>query len=155
VKHWVKAKYLDGRGGIAVFLSRFIPVLHSLIPLTVGMSAMRYRNFMAWTVPACILWAFAYVSVGTFAAGSYRELSTKLHLAGFIFVGILVVFIGVVIVTKKLIARREASCTKRHTTPEPVDATDRSRRARLKGRREHDQTRGATRGCANRWMCSR
>src|SRR5689334_12931904 len=56
--------YLARRGGIAVFLSRFLPVLHSLIPLTVGMSPMRYRTFMAWTAPACVLWALAYVSVG-------------------------------------------------------------------------------------------
>jgi membrane protein DedA with SNARE-associated domain len=48
-----------------VFISRFLPVLHSLIPLTVGMSTMRYRKFMAWTVPACVIWAFAYVTVGS------------------------------------------------------------------------------------------
>ncbi len=71
--NWLRAEnYLDRRGGIAVFISRFLPVLHSLVPLTVGMSTMRYRKFMAWTIPACIIWAFAYVSVGI---GRRRELS--------------------------------------------------------------------------------
>ncbi|MDO9397836.1 MAG: DedA family protein [Herbiconiux sp.] len=108
-KNWVKAEtYLARRGGIAVFLSRFIPVLHSLIPLTVGMSPMRYRRFMAWTVPACVIWAFAYVSVGTFAAGSYRELSRELHGAGYLFVAAIVVFAVLVLVVKKLIGRAEA-----------------------------------------------
>ena len=108
-QHWVRAEnYLDRRGGIAVFVSRFLPVLHSLIPLTVGMSTMPYRRFMRWTVPACVLWALAYVSVGSLAAGSYRELSDQLHYAGYIFVGVIVVFALVVLVVKKVLTRIEA-----------------------------------------------
>lgn len=108
-KNWQKAEdYLRRRGGIAVFLSRFLPVLHSLIPLTVGMSTMRYRRFMAWTVPACAIWAFAYVSVGSAAAGTYREMSERLHFAGYVFVGIIAAFLLLVIVVKKIISRREA-----------------------------------------------
>ena len=107
--NWMRAEnYVDRRGGIAVFISRFLPVLHSLVPLTVGMSTMRYRRFMAWTTPACVLWAFAYVSVGSAAAGSYRELADQLHYAGYIFVGIIVVFLIAVIVVKKLLERSEA-----------------------------------------------
>lgn len=101
--------YLARRGGIAVFLSRFLPVLHSLIPLTVGMSPMRYRTFMTWTAPACVLWAFAYVSVGSLAAGSYRELSRELHWAGYIFVAIIAVFIVLVFLVKKILQKREAA----------------------------------------------
>jgi len=101
--------YLAKRGGIAVFLSRFLPVLHSLIPLTVGMSPMRYKTFMAWTAPACVIWAFAYVSVGALAAGSYRELSQELHWAGYVFVAVIALFIGVVFVVKKVLQKREAA----------------------------------------------
>lgn len=107
--NWVRAEnYLDRRGGIAVFVSRFLPVLHSLIPLTVGMSAMSYRKFMTWTIPACVIWAVAYVSVGSLAAGSYRDLSGSLHFAGYIFVGIIVVFLIVAVLIKKLLERQEA-----------------------------------------------
>lgn len=36
---WARSeRYLQRRGGPAIFLSRFLPVLHSLVPLTVGMS---------------------------------------------------------------------------------------------------------------------
>jgi len=108
-KNWVRAEnYLDRRGGIAVFVSRFLPVLHSVIPLTVGMSTMSYRKFMAWTVPASVIWTFTYVSVGTFAAGSFRDLLDQLHYAGYIFVGIIVVFIVAILVLKKLLERSEA-----------------------------------------------
>lgn len=108
-KNWRRAEvYLDRRGGIAVFLSRFLPVLHSLIPLTVGMSRMSYRRFIAWTIPACVIWAVCYVSVGRVAASSYRELSNSLHQAGYIFVAIIVAFGLIVWLVKKLIARSEA-----------------------------------------------
>ncbi len=126
-KNWVRAEnYLARRGGIAVFISRFLPVLHSLIPLTVGMSAMRYRKFMAWTVPACILWAAAYVSVGSLAAGTYRELASELHGAGYVFVGIIVAFLIVVVVVKKLLERSEARHMSRadertNESPETID----------------------------------
>lgn len=107
--HWVRAEnYLDRRGGIAVFISRFLPVLHSLVPLTVGMSNMSYRKFMAWTTPACIIWATAYASVGWAAAESYRELSDRLHYAGYIFAAIFALFAIVVLVVKKVLARTEA-----------------------------------------------
>jgi membrane-associated protein len=108
-KNWVRAQtYLDRRGGIAVFISRFLPVLHALIPLTVGMSAMSYRKFITWTAPACLLWATAYVSVGWLAAGSYRRLSGELHFAGFIFAAILVVFLVIALLVKRAIERAEA-----------------------------------------------
>jgi len=107
--NWQRAEnYVDRRGGIAVFVSRFLPVLHSLVPLTVGMSTMSYRRFIAWTAPACVLWAFAHVTVGSVAAGSYRELSQQLHWAGYVFVGIIVVFLVAVVVGKKLLERSEA-----------------------------------------------
>ncbi|TXN32836.1 DedA family protein [Lacisediminihabitans profunda] len=116
--NWVRAKnYVDRRGGVAVFVSRFLPVLHALIPLTVGMSAMRYRKFLAWTAPACVIWAGAYVSVGWLAAGSYRQLSSQLHYAGYLFAAIIAVFLLLALLAKKLIVRSEA----RHMDVPPGD----------------------------------
>lgn len=109
VRNWQRAaNYVDRRGGIAVFISRFLPVLHSLVPVTVGMSNMSYRRFIAWTTPACVLWAFAYVTFGSVAAVSYRELASSLHFAGYLFVGAIVLFVVVVFVVKKLLERSEA-----------------------------------------------
>jgi len=108
-RNWVRAEnYVDRRGGIAVFVSRFLPVLHSVIPLTVGLSGMAYRTFMTWTVPATVIWTLSYVTVGTLAAGSFRELLDRLHYAGYIFVGIIVLFLIGVFVVKKVLERSEA-----------------------------------------------
>jgi membrane protein DedA with SNARE-associated domain len=107
-RNWIRAEiYLERRGGIAVFISRFLPVLHSLIPVTVGASRLRYRTFMAWTVPACIIWSLAYVSVGSAAAEGYRELSGRLHFAGYLFVGVIALFVLAVFLIKKWLHRRE------------------------------------------------
>ena len=58
--NWMRAEnWVDRRGGIAVFISRFLPILHSVIPLTVGMSTMTYRKFLSWTIPASLIWATA------------------------------------------------------------------------------------------------
>jgi len=113
--NWLRAElYLRRRGGPAIFLSRFLPVLHSLVPLTVGMSGFSYRRFLAWTAPACTVWAAAYVGVGAAAAGTYRELSDRLHYAGYVFVGILVVFLIAAYVAKRLIVRGEARHMQQH-----------------------------------------
>lgn len=106
--NWERSeRYLQRRGGIAIFLSRFLPVLHSLVPLTVGMSTFSYRRFLAWTTPACVIWSIAYVSVASVAAGSYRELSSTVHFAGYIFVGVIVLFLLVALLGKKLLQKRE------------------------------------------------
>jgi membrane protein DedA with SNARE-associated domain len=131
-EQWTRAEnYLDRRGGIAVFISRFLPVFHSVVPLTVGMSTMSYRKFMAWTIPACIIWATAYASVGWAAAESYRELSERLHYAGYIFAGIFAAFAILIVVVKKVLVRTEARYMTRRgdgdantIDPEPVDVSE-------------------------------
>ncbi len=108
-RNWNRAdRYLRRRGGPAIFLSRFLPVLHSLVPLTVGMSGYPYRRFLAWTTPACVLWAGLYITVAASAAGTYRELADRIHYAGYLFVGIIAVFLLLVFVGKKLLERFES-----------------------------------------------
>lgn len=116
--NWARSElYLRRRGGPAIFLSRFLPVLHSLVPLTVGMSGYPYRRFLAWTAPACTLWAAAYIGVGAAAAGTYRELADRLHSAGYIFVAIIAAFLLLAYIAKRIIVRGEA----RHMHHEPAD----------------------------------
>lgn len=130
-KNWVRAeRYLARRGGIAIFLSRFLPVLHSLVPLTVGMSGYRYRRFLAWTAPACVLWAIAYVSVTSLAAGSFREMVDQVHYAGYIFVGVIALFLLLVFVGKKVLERVEARHIDAHDAQ--LDAHDTQSEADVK-----------------------
>ncbi|MDF2918449.1 MAG: DedA family protein [Microbacterium sp.] len=107
--NWVRSElYLRRRGGPAIFLSRFLPVLHSLVPLTVGMSGFSYRRFIAWTAPACVIWTSLYVGVVAAAAKTYREVSDNIQYAGYLFVGVIVAFLLLAYLVKRLISRREA-----------------------------------------------
>ncbi|MBO3664135.1 DedA family protein [Microbacterium stercoris] len=114
-KNWDRAeRYLSRRGGLAIFLARFLPVLRQLVPLTVGMSHYSFRRFILWAAPSCILWAALYVGIAATAAGSYRELAGEAQGAVFVLVGGLILLVGVVFLIEKLISRFE----KRHLDEE-------------------------------------
>lgn len=105
-KNWVAAeRFLDHRGGWAVFISRFLPVLHSIVPLTAGIIGMHYKRFIAWTAPACTIWAIVYVTVGHSVALSFDAMSQSLHYAGYIFVGIILLFVVIMTLVKKALEK--------------------------------------------------
>ncbi len=115
---WRKAdRFVKKRGGIAVFISRFLPVFHSVVPLTAGMSVMRYRTFMSWLSPASIIWAFLYVSIGSGAAETYRGLKDTLDQAGWIFIGIFVISLLLLFIIKQLLNRVAHDDEDEVTTP--------------------------------------
>ena len=107
--NWARAeRYVERRGGPAVFVSRFLPVLHSLVPLTAGAGEMAYKRFIAWTAPACAIWATLYVTFGTLAAGSVRQLAGQIHFIGYLFVGAVVVFLVAALIARKIIERHQS-----------------------------------------------
>lgn len=106
-EHWQTAQRLvQRRGGPAIFLSRFTPVLHSTVPMIAGMSGFRYTTFLAWTAPACAIWAVLSVVVGSVAASLFRDLSTSLGIAGYIvFAAIALIGVGTFLVRRLLLRR--------------------------------------------------
>lgn len=101
-KNWRMADaFIEARGGLAVAISRFLPVLHSLVPVAAGATKMRYRVFIRWTLAACAVWASAYVGVGYLAKSSYEQIGSSLKFGGLIFVGIIVAFAIIVHFAKK------------------------------------------------------
>jgi membrane-associated protein len=101
-KNWKMADaFIDSRGGLAVAISRFLPVLHSLVPVVAGASKMRYRVFIRWTVGACAVWASAYVGVGYLAQASYEEIGANLKYGALVFIAIILIFMIIVHFAKK------------------------------------------------------
>lgn len=94
-------EFVETRGGWAIAISRFLPVLHSLVPVTAGMTSMKYRTFIRWTVGACAVWASAYVSLGWWAHDTYDRYLSNLKSGGYIFAGLVAVILVVVSVVKK------------------------------------------------------
>lgn len=116
-------RFVQQRGGFAVFVSRFLPVLHSLVPVTAGMTRMRYRSFIAWTTPACTLWSLLYVSVGAIATAGFERTASNLHLASAVFAGVLLAFVLGTWLLRRWLSRRigidpaDASTEPAHTNP--------------------------------------
>ena len=105
---WAIAEaYLAKRGVLAVFVSRFLPVLHSVVPLVCGMSAMRYHVFIRWTGLACVLWTLLYVTVGFLLAEQFTLFATTFKGAGWVFIGGIVIFVLLTYLAKKRLSRRE------------------------------------------------
>lgn len=101
-KNWKLAdSFIESRGGLAVAISRFLPVLHSLVPVVSGATKMRYRVFIRWTLAACSVWASAYVGVGYLAKSSYEQIGSSLKFGGFVFVAIILIFVTIVHFAKK------------------------------------------------------
>jgi membrane protein DedA with SNARE-associated domain len=96
-KNWQLAdRFVDRRGGVAVAISRFLPMLHSLVPVVAGMTKMRYRTFISWTVAACAIWASAYVGIGYLAHSAYDQIAGQLKWGGLAFVAIILIFMIIV-----------------------------------------------------------
>ena len=107
-RNWLLAeRYLGERGGVAVMLSRFLPVLHSLVPLSAGMAGMRFRRFLAWTIPACVVWAVLVATLGASAAVGFQELASRVSGAGYIFVALVLIVVAAIWLLKRLIFRLE------------------------------------------------
>lgn len=105
-RRWMNIeRRVQRRGGPFIFMSRFLPVAHSLVPLAVGASAFSYRRFISWTAPACLVWATLYSSAGWAAGGTYREISSTVQGAGFIFVGIIIAFMIAMWAAKQILGR--------------------------------------------------
>lgn len=105
-KNWVAADRLVAkRGGMAIFISRFLPVLHSVVPAAAGMTKLPFRTFIFWTFLACTLWTSMYVGVGFAARASYEQLEENLKIATFVGIGILLAFLGIIALAKKALAK--------------------------------------------------
>ncbi len=64
--------YLAERGGVMVFLGRWVGVLRALVPGLAGMSRMSYGRFLLFNVLGGVAWAAVFTLLG-FAAGESFE----------------------------------------------------------------------------------
>lgn len=117
-RNWQLAdRFVEKRGGIAVAISRFLPMLHSLVPVVAGMTTMRYRTFISWTVGACAIWAGAYVSIGYLAHTAYDQIAGQLKWGGLVFVAIILIFMIIVHFGKQ---KLEIAAEKMADAPAPI-----------------------------------
>ena len=65
---------LARRGGLAVFLGRFVAFLRAVMPALAGASHMPYRRFLGYNAAGGLVWGTASVLLGYLAGSSYAAL---------------------------------------------------------------------------------
>jgi membrane protein DedA with SNARE-associated domain len=57
-------EHFERRGGLSVFIGRWIGALRAVVPVVAGAARMPYLKFLAWDVPGVVSWTTAVVVLG-------------------------------------------------------------------------------------------
>lgn len=88
--------FVDRHGGIAIFLGRFVAFVRTVVPAIAGANRVRYRRFLAYNVPAGILWGAGNVLIGVLAAQSYERVASALGTGAAVLLGVAALTVFVV-----------------------------------------------------------
>jgi membrane-associated protein len=65
--HLEKARaFYERHGGVAVIISRFMPIIRTYVPFVAGLAAMEVRKYSLFTAVGAVLWAGGLVYSGYF-----------------------------------------------------------------------------------------
>lgn len=87
-------RFLQRRGGWAVFLGRFTAFFRAMIPGLAGMSEMPYPRFLLANASGGVVWAAGYTLAGYFLGGAYQRVA---KLSGRVSTGVVVVVVVVLV----------------------------------------------------------
>jgi membrane protein DedA with SNARE-associated domain len=104
---------LARRGGLAVFLGRFVAFLRAVMPFLAGASHMRYRRFLAYNAAGGLAWGIGSVLLGYLAGNSYAAIEKAVGRDAALVVAALIV-LGLIVWT---IRRRRREATTVGTDP--------------------------------------
>ena len=82
---------LGTRGGLAVFLGRFLAVVRALMPAAAGAAGMRYRTFSVYNVLGGLIWGAGYCLLGYLAGSAYAVVERRVGTGLAIAIGVIVV----------------------------------------------------------------
>ena len=95
-EHLVKTQHFyDKHGGIALIITRFMPIVRTFAPFIAGVSGMRYKKFLMYNVIGGITWVSLF-AFGGYAFGNFEIVKHNFTLViyGILFISVLPAFIG-------------------------------------------------------------
>jgi membrane-associated protein len=99
--------FLRRRGGVAVFLGRFVAFFRAVMPALAGASRMFYPRFLAFNAAGGIVWGIGFTLLGFLAGNSYQRIEKSVGRGAAITVaGIVIVAL---VVWRVRVHRREKS----------------------------------------------
>ncbi|MDP9845785.1 DedA family protein [Streptosporangium lutulentum] len=102
---WAHAERLaSGQNtGWALVTGRFVPLLHSIVPIVSGTLRMPYLRFITWEAAACAVWAATYVAIGSLVGGAFHDHGGRIGYA--VSAALVLVILTVATVGRKVRAR--------------------------------------------------
>jgi membrane-associated protein len=117
-RHWDQAiQIVKARGGVSVFIGRWIALLRALVPPTAGMAGMRYRTFLVWNAIGGIAWATVYTLIGYFAGKAAKKLAK--HISSAILIALAIIAVLAIVVVHVRRHRRRAHKQPADSAPSP------------------------------------
>lgn len=98
------SRYLQERGGRAVFLGRFTAFFRAVMPGLAGTAQMPYRRFLAYNAAGGLVWGGGFTLLGYLAGASYKQVE---KVAGRASLGLLVLVVVAAVLVAVLRRRRE------------------------------------------------
>lgn len=93
-KHLEQAHdFYEKKGGMAIFLARFLPIVRTFAPIIGGMVEMEYKKFLKYNILGCLSWVISMIMAGYFL-GKVEFVKTHLEI---IVIGIIVITTGPVL----------------------------------------------------------
>jgi membrane protein DedA with SNARE-associated domain len=93
--------WFDQHGKKAVFFTRLIPGLRSLISIPAGASGMSLGVYLLYTIPGTALWVFGLALVGRVLSENYDNVTIVIRWATYATVAIVIIIIAWWVLKKK------------------------------------------------------
>jgi membrane protein DedA with SNARE-associated domain/membrane-associated phospholipid phosphatase len=112
-ERWQRARrYLNEKGGRAVFFGRFVGVLRALVPALAGSARLPFRTFLPYSAAGAVIWVTALVVLGSIAGRSWRLIDQWAGRASLVAL-VLLALTGTIVVSAKWAARHQQLITER------------------------------------------
>ena len=97
-------KHFTRRGGVAVFVARWVGALRAVMPVVAGISEMPYRRFLAWDASAAVLWTSAVVSLGYYLGDDIAGVIDRVGVV--VSVVVVALLVALIVIRRRVRTRR-------------------------------------------------
>lgn len=97
----VAGRWFQKYGALAIFLTRLIPVLRTIISFPAGAAKMPLSKFLVFTTTGCFIWNALLIYVGYYLGTKWREVAGFFHIAILAVIAFFVILTVVYIIIRK------------------------------------------------------
>jgi membrane protein DedA with SNARE-associated domain len=97
--------FFERRGGVTIFLARFLPVVRHVISVPAGVARMRFDAFILLTAAGATIWGGALILLGYYLGSNWEHWAAELKHIDLLVGGVIV--LAVVVVVVRFVLRRK------------------------------------------------